>query len=594
MKTMNSPAEQIKERLDIVSFLQGYIKLQKAGINYKGACPFHREKTPSFFVSPEKQIWHCFGCGAGGDVFGFVMQFENIEFSEALRILAEKAGVSLEEFRGSSYARVDKDLYGICELAARYYSEVLFSPAGIPALEYLRKRGLTDETIREFRLGYVPSQFELLKKFFLSRRIPLEKGEAAGLFLRKGNDVYDRFRGRIMFPIQDRLGKFVGFTGRIFEEDLMKLKDRGEREGKYVNTPETTIFNKSKLLYGFSVTKHAIRELDACVFVEGQMDFLVAYQAGIKNVVATSGTALTLEHLSLLKYLTKRLIFIFDADVAGQNATERAIALAQLSGLEPRVFTIKNGKDPGEYFLGKTARFDLLKDESLPAIDYFFQSLLPVDVLRQQSGDGLQKKLGAVRQFLQKVSTLASATERGHWMSVLADAARINIDDVRKDLEELIRSSAKDLEGVYVGDSHEKHFSRSSRLDLLFDEIITLVMYKPELSKHLVLLDGYGNGIHYNTFISLKGGDFAHKDVDPKLILMKSYLEASLGETMWEDELKRTIREYKLEYLRGCIQDKNSEIRSLEQAGNEIEMNKKVAEISSLLNDLRRVELDGQ
>ncbi|MBI5153048.1 MAG: DNA primase [Parcubacteria group bacterium] len=595
---MNSPTEQIKERLDLISFLQGYIKLTKAGINYKGVCPFHKEKSPSFFVSPEKQIWHCFGCGVGGDAFGFLMKFENIEFPEALRILADKAGVTLDDYRRVSYAQIDKDLYGICDFAAQYFSAVLFSPAGGEALDYLLKRGLKEETIREFKLGYIPSQSELLKKYFISRRIPIEKGEAAGLFLRKGGDTYDRFRGRIMFPIEDRLGRTVGFTGRIFETDAARLKERGEREGKYVNTPETAIFNKSKLLYGFSITKHAIREQNACVFVEGQMDFLMSYQAGLKNVVATSGTAMTQDHLTQLKYLTKRLIFVFDADLAGQHATERAIEMAQQVGFEPRIVRILEGKDPGEYFMGKSITPELFEKESIPSTDYFFHTLLTPIILRGVDGDGAQKKFVAVRAFLEKVATIASATERGHWLNMVADAARVGMEDLRRDLEEVMRKKVYDDGRVYSRDEvivssfQERHIATLGRLDLLFDEIVTLIMYKPELASFLSALEEYAHEAHAKTLSSFKDNAFMQKDIDPRIILMKSYLESFLGETSWEDELRRVVREYKLEAIHERIKQKNAEIGQLEKDGDEAGVATRLGEVSFLLADLRKVELE--
>jgi len=595
---MNSPTEQIKERLDLISFLSGYIKLTKAGINYKGVCPFHKEKSPSFFVSPEKQIWHCFGCGVGGDAFGFLMKFENIEFPEALRILAEKAGVPLDDYRRGSYAQIDKDLYGICDFAAQYFSAILFSPAGKDALEYLTGRGLSEETIREFRLGYIPFQSDLLKKYFISRRISIEKGEAAGLFSRKGADTYDRFRGRIMFPIEDRLGRTVGFTGRIFETDAVRLKERGEREGKYVNTPETVIFNKSRLLYGFSTTKHAIRERNACIFVEGQMDFLMSYQAGLKNVVATSGTAMTQEHLTQLKYLTKRLIFVFDADVAGQHATERAIELAQQAGFEPRIVRILEGKDPGEYFIGRSVTGDEFEKESIPATDYFFHTLLTPVILKGLDGDGAQKKFIAVRAFLEKVATIASATERGHWLNMIADAAHVNTDDLRRDLEEIMRKKGYDGDGGYSRSDgaapslSERHIAMLGRLDLLFDEIVTLVMYKPELASLLVVLEGYAHEAHIKTLSGFKDNTFVQKDVDPRIVLMKSYLESFLGETSWEDELRRVVREYKLEAIHERIKQKNTEISMLEKAGDEAGVTARLGEVSLLLADLRRVELE--
>ncbi|MDE1970849.1 MAG: DNA primase [Patescibacteria group bacterium] len=590
---MNTATERIKERIDLVSFLQGYLTLQKAGINYKGVCPFHKEKTPSFFVSPEKQIWHCFGCGVGGDAFGFLMKFENVEFPEALRILADRAGVSLQEFQGTA-TRVDKDLYGICDVAADCYHTLLFHDIGKDALTYLRARGLTDETIRAFRVGYVPSRSDVVKRYFATKHIPFEKGEAAGLFLRKNNEVYDRFRGRIMFPIEDRMGRTVGFTGRIFEADPVRLKERGAREGKYVNTPETSIFNKSKLLYGFSATKQAIRERDYCVMVEGQMDFLVAYQAGLRNLVATSGTALTVDHLRALMHLTKHLIFIFDADAAGAHATERAIDLAQSLGFEPRVSLVPEGKDPGEYFVGKKADMTELEKESLPAAAYFYQSLFTPDVLRDTSYEGMQNKFTAVRAFLEKIARIPSATERGYWLGRVSDAVRVRLLDLQRDLESVMQQQGNaDYGNMSTAPAvQEIHVETSSRLDMLFDEIIARALRNAEAATSLTELVSYCHPVHKESLHAVLAGTYIPKEHDSRLLLMQGYLDSFLEGTNWERELQIVAREYKLESLRTQIQEKNAEVQVGESRGDEARVGVLLLEINNLLTDLQKVELE--
>src|SRR3989338_1967261 len=272
-----STTELIKEKLDVVDFIRGYLNVKPGGKNFKACCPFHKEKTPSFMVSPERQSWHCFGCGAHGDVFGFLMQHENLEFGEALRVLAEKTGVELKRLNPAEY-KFPGLLYEINSSATDFFKKSLQSfPRG---KKYLEERGLTQNTIEEFDLGWAPPETEALSLHFLNSGYTPEDIIRAGLSIRTERGLLlDRFRGRIMFPIHNHMGKVVGFTGRILPE-----YDR-EGIGKYVNSPESPIFAKSKILYGFSKSKSFIKEANSAFLVEGQMDFLMSWQVGVKNAV---------------------------------------------------------------------------------------------------------------------------------------------------------------------------------------------------------------------------------------------------------------------------------------------------------------------
>ena len=275
----NTPVDIIKEKLDVVEFLKGYIQLNPAGKNFKALCPFHREKTPSFMVSPERQGWHCFGCNIGGDIFGFVMRYENVEFGEALKILAEKAGVELKRVSPAEYKHLGL-LYDINEKAKEFYKRELETSQ--IAREYISKRGLTKETVDEFEIGFAPTGSEALILNLLKSGFHADDILRAGLSFRTERGLsFDRFRGRVMFPIHNHFGKTVGFTGRILPQF-----DDG-KSGKYVNSPETPIFAKSKLLYGFWKSKNFIRDAKNAFLVEGQMDFLLSWQAGAKNAVAS-------------------------------------------------------------------------------------------------------------------------------------------------------------------------------------------------------------------------------------------------------------------------------------------------------------------
>src|SRR3984957_1122972 len=275
----SSTTDLIKSKLDIVEFIRGYVVLTPAGKNFKGLCPFHKEKLPSFMVSPDRQSWHCFGCGIGGSVFDFVMKYDKVEFGEALRILAEKAGVELRRENPAEY-RYGGLLYDLNDAAKNYFRRA-FAAAPV-AREYLTKRGLSPEIIEEFEIGWAPNEPEGLSMHLLNSGTAPQDLMQAGLSIKTERGLMlDRFRGRIMFPIHNHTGKVVGFTGRILPQ-----LDRGDM-GKYVNSPETPIFQKSKLMYGFWKTKDTIREAKSAVLVEGQMDFLMSWQAGVKNVIAS-------------------------------------------------------------------------------------------------------------------------------------------------------------------------------------------------------------------------------------------------------------------------------------------------------------------
>src|SRR3989344_5357251 len=336
-----TPVEQIKEKLDIVEFIRGYISVQPAGKNFKALCPFHKEKTPSFIISPDRQTWHCFGsCSEGGDIFKFLMKYENLEFYEALKILAEKAGIELRKIAPAEQKQFNI-LYEINEEAKEFFKKNLNLEGAAEAKKYLLDRGLKKETIEEFELGFASDEWETLSLYLIKKGYSAFDIERAGLaYKNERGGLIDRFRGRIIFPIHNHFGKVIGFSGRI----LPRLET--PEIGKYINSPETLIFNKSKILYGFYKSKNFIREIKTAVLVEGQMDFLACWQDGVKNIVAVSGTALTIDHLKVLKRQTDQLIFCFDNDEAGLKAAERSIDLANSQDFNVKILTLKEHKDP--------------------------------------------------------------------------------------------------------------------------------------------------------------------------------------------------------------------------------------------------------
>jgi DNA primase len=402
--------ELIKEKLDIADLVKQYVDLKPAGKNLKGLCPFHKEKSGSFMVNRERQIWHCFGCGKGGDIFGFLMQYENIEFIEALKVLADRAGITLQRMGSGDQKKYDV-LYEINRIAKDYFRSSIQEPVGAPALAYLRERGLTEATIAEFEIGLALPSSDSLMRHLAKMGYSVTDIERAGLAFKTDRGTYwDRFRARIMFPLHNHFGKVIGFTGRVMPGN------ESADVGKYVNSPETAIFNKSKLLFGFFKTKNAVREQSTAVLVEGQMDFLMAYQDGVKNLVATSGTALTVDHLKLIRRLAENLVLSFDNDSAGRAAAERTIDLAAAQDFNVRVIIFDDPalKDPADIVRAKPGHFAKLVAGAVPAMEYYF------NYYGVATAPDIATKKKGVRQVLTKIKAIASLIEQQHWLSQLS------------------------------------------------------------------------------------------------------------------------------------------------------------------------------
>ncbi len=337
---MSSTVERIKEKLGIVEVVSGYVKLTKAGKNYKGLSPFTSEKTPSFFVSPDKNLYYCFSTNKGGDVFDFVQEMEGVDFKEALKILADKAGVPIEKYDSKDTSDRDR-ARGVLEAAAKFYLEKLHENK--IANDYVAGRGISKDSIEKFNIGFAPDSWDSLCSHLKQKKMSDKDMLASGLFVEGSKGLYDRFRGRIMFPFFDYSGRIIGFTGRILPE----LEAKSE-QGKYVNTPETILFHKGSAMYGISQAKEAIRKSGECVLVEGQIDVVLGSQSGVENIVAVSGTAFTEDHVTIIKRLAETLIVVLDSDRAGFKATGRTVRIALSSGLDVRVVKLPSGLDPAD------------------------------------------------------------------------------------------------------------------------------------------------------------------------------------------------------------------------------------------------------
>jgi len=467
----DSLIEQIKDRIDIVELIGSYLKLEKTGANYRALCPFHSEKKPSFFVSPSRQIFKCFGCGEGGSIFDFVMKIEGVEFGDALRILAQKAGIELKPFKKELQTERTR-LYEICELACRFFETQLEkSTAGKKAKEYLLKRGLTEESVKKWRIGYAPNLWRALSDFLVGRGYKREEVVKAGLAVEseKSQTPYDRFRGRIIFPVFDLHSQVVGFGGRVFE---------GEEEGaKYINTPNTLIYDKSRILYGLNFAKVAVREKDFCILTEGYMDVILSHQAGVENAVASSGTALTPLHLKILKRYTSKIFTAFDMDTAGNLATQRGIDLAHQQDFQVKVIEMPKDKDPADVIYENPQKWEEAIEKAKDIMEFYFTTSL--SKFDKETPEG---KRGIAETLLPKIKQIPNKIVQFHWIQKLSRVLGVAEEAIVEELKKLKEETSGILaDSQEESDSLKEKPLERNREALLEERILALLLKEPSL-----------------------------------------------------------------------------------------------------------------
>lgn len=468
--------EDIKSRLSIEDVVGEYVQLKRSGRNFKGLSPFSGEKTPSFMVSPEKQIWHDFSSGKGGDMFSFVMEVEGLDFRGALELLGRKAGIDLAQYRGASgtsNARQKERLYEALELATKFY-QVQFSKTK-EAYEYvLGKRQFSKQTALEWRLGYSPEGGTALMNFLLAKKFNLDELKKAGLVTQRYRGAGDMFRGRIMIPLQDPQGRVVGFTARL-------LRDNKDAP-KYINTPQTVLYDKSRHVYGLHLAKEAVRKCGYVVLVEGNLDVIASHQAGIRQVVATAGTALTEANLKTLGRFTDDVRLSFDADNAGVAATERAIPIASKVGVGLSIITIPSGKDPDELIKYDKDSWRRIIEQPQYALDWLigrYQALLDVSTATGK------KRFSDV--LLPVIRKLPDSVEQDHYMEVLARILGVSREALNT---KLIRQPGRETELVRkpVANKTESLDRASVEYRRLQDRTVALLLFHPQLRGEVSLL----------------------------------------------------------------------------------------------------------
>ena len=511
--------EELKSRTDIYGIVSNYVKLKKTGRNYTGLCPFHKEKTPSFTVDTSKQLYHCFGCEEGGDVINFLEKIENMEFIEAVEFLAKKIGYSLKyNYSGSKESSKLKDrLVELNELAKKYFNYILFNrKKGLPSLNYLKNRGFTEDTLEEFEVGYSPDSWNDFSNFAKKRGYKPEELVQCGLAVesKKGiSEIYDRFRGRIMFPIQDIVGKTIGFGGRIISESSKTSSGKA----KYINTPETRLYSKGKNIYRIFQAKNQIVEKDEVLIVEGYTDVMALHQSGIKNTVASLGTALTSDQIKLLGRFTKNIVLVFDSDTAGMNASLKGIErlreynerldLYYENNLNIKVSILEEGYDPADFIFkrGKEAFAGRIED-SPAIIDFTIDA-----IVKRYDISSLAGKLKASDHLVRFISTLSSSIIQEECIKRVAQ--KLNLKESLLVEEMLKKEYDRKNKIVNLGRDHD-----SEKKEPGTENIIPLKRIEVEALK--LIINGLGSKI--DDFLNLGPDYFRFEDTRQLYLIIRN------------------------------------------------------------------------
>ena len=548
---MNSPVAKIKERLSIEEVVSSYIKLERAGANLKAKCPFHNEKTPSFFISPDRGTYYCFGCGASGDIFTFVEEFEGLDFKGALKMLADKAGVELTPYnKEMKKMEGEKEkLYRVMEESVLYYENNLKENKEVQ--EYLKSRGLVEKSIRDFRIGFALNDWRLLYFFLQKKGFADNEIEKVGLVKKTDKGYYDRFRGRIMFPIMDSSGRVVAFSGRIFTDD--------GKSAKYLNSPETPIFSKHAVLYGIDKAKDSIRKNNFSILVEGQMDLILSHQAGYKNTIATSGTALSdstvskenvVSNLGLVRRLSSNMVLSFDADKAGANATIRAGKIALSLGMDVKVVEMPEGVDPADLINknGDDTWRGVIKN-SKHIIEFLLNKAL------RNFGNDARKVGKEIREkILPFVNALDGSIEKMHFIKIISDKSGIPLNALQDDLKKIEQEFKNEKEEIREA---TETINTLRRKDYIERKLIGIALWRKdkELEKILhKILEKYKdleNDLIFEAEVFYGNSENLEKDIEELLDNLE-------GERI-DEELLRKMQELRV------IKDKDREIKLLKE-----------------------------
>jgi DNA primase len=538
-----SVIDEVKQKLDIVEVIGQYVSLKKAGRNLAALCPFHSEKNPSFYVYPEQQSWHCFGaCSTGGDVFSFIMKKENIDFGEALRLLAQRVGVTIPSRFEPDTKRDEKErLYQVNEAAAQYFHNLLLnSPAAEKARDYLNKRGLSRKAISDFQLGYSLNSWEALKQYLLDKGYTGDEILEAGLIVASEDvKIHDRFRNKLMFPISDARSRVTGFGARVLDDSLPK----------YVNSPQTPVFDKSSTLYGINLASSAIRQQNLAVIVEGYMDVITAHQNGFSNVIASMGTAITEKQVTTLKRLTRNIVLALDADSAGEEAMLRCVDYENSLDIELKVVILPAGQDPDDVIKGDTESWQQLIDKALPVIDYTIQT-----ISSKQDMSKARDKSAAVDTLLPLIAQTRDIIRQGHYVSKLSNVTGINITTLKAALNDFILKNKKLKSTLKEKPNNNKGTFFTNVIE---EQCLALILKHPELRSVDAGLkpEYFENSENREIFIAWQQADDVSSLKENLDTVLWDYLDTLVNKDILVTRLEERYNKYVLrlheEYLRG-------------------------------------------
>ncbi|MBU4251865.1 MAG: DNA primase [Candidatus Omnitrophica bacterium] len=574
--------EDILGRVDIVEMISGYIQLKKAGANFKANCPFHHEKTASFMVSPGRQIYHCFGCGESGNAFKFLMRHERMEFPEAVEMLAKKCGVTLPDQDAPESARaasLSSQLYKVNELAVSFYENNLHTGSATAAIDYLSRRGIKLATVKEFCLGLATSGWDNLINFLRSKNVTLALMEQAGLILPKDQGgYYDRFRNRIIFPVFDLRSRLIGFGARVMDNSLPK----------YINSPETPVYTKGKNLFGFNLSKDFIRDADSAVIVEGYLDFMIPYQEGLKNIVASQGTALTLEQIKLLKRYTHNVVMIYDGDTAGEIATLRSLDILIDEGINVKVVPLPKGIDPDA--LVRNEGINALKTKVQKAASFFDYKL---DVLK--SRHDIKDEHGKTKiasEMLSTINKFDNAILRGEYTKRLAEEMRIPEQYILEELHKLKPAASTSIGQPAPLGRKNLEINPAEKLLIKFmleeKELIEKIMQQLSPADFAdartakivsVMQDLVGQGKNITPSVLM---NYFSEDDASQLVCETMFMPA-LNEQEREKAVNDCIARIKVQRIKSRREHLHLEIKSAQSLGDEGKLNSLIQEFHNLI-----------
>ena len=547
----DNTVEEIKTQLDIVDIVKEYVELEKVGSNLRANCPFHAEKTPSFFVSPSRQSWRCFGgCNDGGDMFDFIMKIEGVEFYEALKILADKAGVEIKK-RDPEKASKKQRFYEMYELTTQFFETQLEkSKRGKKAKKYLLSRGISEDSIKSWRLGYSPDSWQALSEFLISKGHKREEIIESGLAIKKDDHSYDRFRGRIMFPIMSSAGKPIAFGGRVFGKD--------DDTAKYLNSPQTLLYDKSKVLYGLDKAKIEIRRQDKAILVEGYTDVIMAHQAGFKTVIATSGTALTEKQLGIISRYSYNLFTAFDMDDAGASATKKGIEMARKLDFNIRVVSLPGEGDPADIIEEDADKWKEAVKNAKEIMTFYFE-----DALSGRDLSNPKDKKEIAKELLPIIKRIPNRIERSHWIKKLAE--KLNVD------EGAIREQLKDTKskGETKKNTNKKRKVKTkknkSRKAVLEERLLSFVAKNPD---YLELIDDFDDFYSRTKKILKAIEEDGEKSEKMEKIIDYFALRPEKGLNNEEKEVKNCLKQIKKEKIKFKLRKIQKEIKKAENENN--------------------------